>query len=270
MSLKHCVIFSILLIVTVSHLLPDTPVFKEIPCPEPKPRFDAAAMDRNLKEPKYGGTPMYLFLALGKEGKQVVACVADESQGEGKGVDRVYIDINCNKDITEEEECFKLEQPYTASKLRKSKRMKTAPPAHLRGIGWPKGAKSIYTGKLGAHDPDTSYSLKLTFSYSTLYTKWNDGTYREGWHFVPKWSVEKEKALVIRAGGNEFAFKHEEILNKTFIIGDSIKAEATKPFFAGTTHSGYVHWGNKSMKASIESVETPSPYYKIPISIGKA
>ena len=71
-----------------------------IPCPEPKTRFDYTEIDRSLKEPEYGSAKQaYRYFACGPEGKEIVAVVADESQGTGKGVDTFYIDLTVGDTI---------------------------------------------------------------------------------------------------------------------------------------------------------------------------
>lgn len=241
---------------------------KEIPCPEPTPNFKASEMDRTLKEPKYGSeTPAYFFMALGPQGKQVVAFVADESKGQGKGVDTVYVDLNANRDITEEGECFNLEKTGTMNPMRKGRKAKKAPPAYMRKITG--GSHVLSNRKLEIEDPNVSYVVNFGFSFNDLRIRWNDGSYRENWHFVTNWSVDKDKALVIRGGGNEFTLKHEECMGKTLKPGDAVKAEATKPFFAGGNHGGYVHWGNNRMRAWVEP-DPDNKEYMLPIPLGRS
>ena len=81
-------------------------------------RFDYRTIDRTLKEPKYGSArPAYRFLAFGPEGEYVVAMVADESKGTGRGVDVLYLDLNANHDIAEPAERFALKRPRPMKKL---------------------------------------------------------------------------------------------------------------------------------------------------------
>jgi len=56
-----------------------------------------------LKEPRYGSKrPLYFRVVFGKEGKNPMLGVVDESGGTGAGYDVVYVDENMNGDLTDD------------------------------------------------------------------------------------------------------------------------------------------------------------------------
>lgn len=73
----------------------------------PEPVFQpshAADLGRKLpKEPRYGSKrPLYFRVVFGKEGKNPMLGVVDESGGTGAGYDVAYVDENMNGDLTDD------------------------------------------------------------------------------------------------------------------------------------------------------------------------
>lgn len=64
----------------------------------------AADLTRELsKEPRYGSErPLYFRVVFGKEGKNPMLGVVDESGGTGAGYDMAYVDENMNGDLTDD------------------------------------------------------------------------------------------------------------------------------------------------------------------------
>jgi len=60
-------------------------------------------MKEPLKEPRYGsGHPLYFCVVFGKEGKNPMLGVVDESAGTDAGYDVAYVDENMNGDLTDD------------------------------------------------------------------------------------------------------------------------------------------------------------------------
>ncbi len=220
---------------------------RELPCPEPPPTFDHTKIDRTLKEPAYGSLkPAYRFVALGPEGKTIVALVADESKGLGSGVDRIYVDLNANRDITEPGECFVLDRPCPM------KEVKGQPLVTFHITAW--GAGLVKERKLDVPDPTFDYSLAVVSSFLELTAAAKDGSWRvklscaDG--TVP-WGTLKSEAPVFRVGGSEFALRNESFITRfngrgnvyengvgaTLRPGAKIELDGAVPFFAGSSPS---------------------------------
>jgi len=243
-----------------------------MPCPDPRPTFDCAQIDRTLKEPKFGSAkPAYRFFAFGPEGKTIVSLVADESKGTGKGVDTLYIDLNADHDITEPGERFTLE------KARGAKQAPGAAP-HLVLVTLSDWGKDVMKArKLNVADPTFDYTLCVGCSFVDVTTATKDGSWKvrlvasDG--SVP-WSTSRQDAPVFRFGGNEFHLGNEDfVLNvsgrhprpergagRTLRPGTKLKVDAVTPFFAGPSPSVvfrqahcWVPGGYRSLRAWIEA-----------------
>jgi hypothetical protein len=244
---------------------------KELPCPDPKPRFNCDKIDRTLNEPKYGSdAPLYRFFALGPEGKTTVALVADESQGAGKGVDRLYVDLNANRDITEPGERFVLDKPFKVRKARGN--FVTA------GLSnW--GTDVLPKRKLEVPDPTFDYTVHVGYGFVQVETSTKDGSWRvplrilDGGAF---WSTSRAEAPVWRFGGDEIAMRNEDFIltpgrggevrvdgvGKKLQPGMKIGVDAVTPFFAGSSASvsfshgaSYVMGGHPGLRARIEFLD---------------
>jgi len=217
----------------------------EMPCPEPKPTFDHAAIDRRLKEPRYGSLkPAYRFLAFGPEGKTVIALVADESKGLGAGVDTLYVDLNANRDITEPGERFVLDKPSP------TKEAKGQPLVTFHITAWGKGL--VTERKLDVPDPTFDYTLAVVSSFLQVTVAAKDGSWQTRLSCsdgtVP-WGTLKSEAPVFRVGGNEFALRNENFVvthngrhnvyengvGATLRPGAKIELDGAVPFFAGSS-----------------------------------
>jgi len=219
----------------------------ELSCREPQPTFDHARIDRTLKEPTYGSLkPAYRFVALGPEGKTIVALVADESKGLGSGVDRIYVDLNANRDITEPEERFLLDKPCPM------KEVKGQPLVTFAVTAW--GKDLVKERKLDVPDPTLNYSLAVVSSFLELKAAAKDGSWRvklscsDG--TVP-WGTLKSEAPVFRVGGEELSLRNEDFLvthrggrkacgngvGATLRPGAHIELDGAVPFFAGSSPS---------------------------------
>jgi hypothetical protein len=219
----------------------------ELSCPEPKPTFDYATIDRTLKEPAYGSLkPAYRFVALGPEGKTIIALVADESKGLGSGVDTLYVDLNGNRDLTEPEERFVLEKPSPM------KEVKGQPLVTFAVTAW--GKDLVKERKLDVPDPTLNYTLAVVCSFLELKAATKDGSWNtrlvcsDG--TVP-WGTLKSEAPVFRVGGNEFALRNEDFVvtfngrhnvygngvGATLRPGAKIELDGAVPFFAGSSPS---------------------------------
>ncbi|HPD14431.1 MAG TPA: hypothetical protein PLE19_05745 [Planctomycetota bacterium] len=243
----------------------------EAPCPEPKPAFDHAAIDRTLKEPRYGSLkPAYRFLALGPEGKTIVALVADESKGLGSGVDRIYVDLNANRDLTEPDECFVLDKP---SPMRE---VKGQPLVTFHVTAW--GGGLVKERKLDVPDPALDYSLAVVSSFLELTAAAKDGSWRVKLSCsdatVP-WGTLKREAPVFRVGGREFSLRNEDFVvtlqggrkasgngvGATLRPGARIELDGAVPFFAGSSPSVVFAQGHCWVSGGVRGVrgwlETP-------------
>jgi len=239
-------------------------VITALTCPEPKPNFDPARIDRTLKEPRYvSDKPLYHFFAFGPEGKQVAALVIDESQGPGKGYDTLYFDFNANRDITEPGE------KMTLQGVRQPKPAPNDKGFFLVSLSdW--GKPPILKRKLAINDPVFGYAI--TVEAASFFV---DSTLKDGsWHTAIKvddgrtlWSPQKESAQVHRFGGTEFSLRNEGWVGKTFKVGDPIELDLTAPFFAGCSPSVVFHgpeggnWipaGYEDISVRLESLANPS------------
>ncbi|MBM4043153.1 MAG: hypothetical protein FJ290_32085 [Planctomycetes bacterium] len=219
----------------------------ELSCPEPKPAFDHATIDRTLKEPRYGSLkPAYRFVALGPEGKTIVALVADESRGLGSGVDRIYVDLNANRDLTEPGERFLLDKPCPM------KEVKGQPLVTFHITAW--GKDLVKERKLDVPDPTFDYSLAVVSSFLELTAAAKEGSWRVKLSCsdatVP-WGTLKGEAPVFRVGGKEFALRNESFVTRfngrnnvyengvgaTLRPGAKIELDGAVPFFAGSSPS---------------------------------
>lgn len=243
----------------------------EISCPEPKPAFDHTAIDRTLKEPRYDSlNPAYRFLALGPEGKTVVALVADASKGLGTGVDTLYVDLNANRDLTEPGERFTIEKP---SPMRK---VKDQPLVTFHTTAW--GGGLLKERKLDVPDPALDYSLAVVSSFLEVTATAKDGSWRvklscsDG--TVP-WGTLKREAPVFRVGGSEFALRNENFVvtfngrgnvcengvGATLHPGSKIELDGAVPFFAGSSPSvvfAQSHcWVSGGVRGLCGWIETP-------------
>jgi len=274
---------------------------KEMPCPDPLPAFDHTAIDRTLKEPKYGSAmPAYRFLAFGPEGRTIVALVADESQGTGKGYDTLYVDLNADHDLTGPSERFKLDKSAPAKPVH-------GLPSHfvlLTLSDW--GKDVVKPRKLDVPDPTFDYTLGVVSSFVevTTATKNMDesrkgrgakpsartapGSGDNGWKTrlvasdgaVP-WSVLAAEAPVLRFGGSDFHLKNEDFVWKTegrrefrengvgqrLGPGTRIKLDGATPFFAGSSPSVVFRqgscWapgGHQGLRACIEAQGGAAPH----------
>ena len=224
----------------------------EVSCPEPKPKFDPAQMDRTLKEPKYASQkPMYRFFAFGPEGNEVVALVIDESKGTGAGYDTLYIDFNANKDITE---------PGDKIALLSPRQPKTAPRdkgfflVQLSDWGKP---PVVQNKKFDFQDTTFNYTTTMDAAAILLDCVLKDGS----WHTLLRvddgaalWSPRKEDAQVYRFGGNELSFKNEHFVNKTFKPGEALDMNLTAPFFAGSSPSVVFEQGQNWVPAGYDDI----------------
>ena len=252
---------------------------RELPCPEPRPAFDCTKIDRTLKEPAYGSEkPAYRFLAFGPEGKTIVALVADESQGTGKGVDTLYVDLNANHDLTEPRERFSLEKPRPAPEPAS----KTDPSLVTLSLSnW--GKDLVAERPLNVPDTTFAYTLQIGSGFLRVVT-----TAREdGWEIplhaldgsVP-WSTSRERAPVLRFGGREFSLSnesfvwntsgrhatHEPGVGRTLRPGTLLTADAVTPFFAGSSPEAafaanhcWVPRGHRGLRAWVEAKGGPEP-----------
>ena len=67
------------------------------------PSYAADLGREPLKEPRYGSErPLYFRVVFGKEGKNPMLGVVDESGGTGTGYDVAYVDENMNGDLTDD------------------------------------------------------------------------------------------------------------------------------------------------------------------------
>ena len=245
---------------------------REMPCPDPRPAFEPAKIDRSLKEPPYGSTtPAYRFFAFGPEGKTVVAMVADESGGTGTGVDTLYVDLDADRDLTDPNERFL---------LQKARPMKKAPGAapHLVIVSlsdWGKGI--VPERKLDVPDPTFRYTLTVGSSFMRVVTATKDGSWQAPLHIygstVP-WSTSRADAPVFRFGGGELhlrnegfvlapsrgRWKSERGVGRTLRPGTKLKVDAVTPFFAGSSPSVvfaqarcWVPGGHRGLRAWLEA-----------------
>ena len=248
---------------------------REMPCPDEPPSFDPARIDRKLKEPKYGSDrPLYRFFALGPKGETVVAMVADESQGAGKGVDALYVDLNANGDITEPAEKFAVPSPAPPGKCAKSTR---ADLATVQLGRW--GQRVMPETKLPAADDVLDYRMKIESDIVLVFTATHDGSWRVPLRVmgdVP-WSASRERAPVFRVGGSDFHLKNEKFVEthegrRTLYVsgvgrkvrpGTLLSLDGTAPFFAGSSPEAYLGWyyvegGHPGLRAHLESTQDPS------------
>lgn len=250
----------------------------ELPCPEAKPKFNYAEVDRTLKEPTYGSEKRaYRFLVFGPEGKSVMAMVADESEGTGKGVDTLYIDLNCNRDLTEADEKFKLAAKGGMKPARGNGDL-----AIVSLGGWGKGG--IPRRKLAIPDPKFEYEISGHGGGILVDARLKDGSWKTHlWLFgaSTKWSSSKDKAPIFRFGGDEFSLRNENFVRvrkgqkstssvgKTLKPGTNIGYNGAAPFFAGScpgAGGGWVTGGHRNMNVFVESLEpeTKDVIIKIP------
>jgi len=220
----------------------------EVPCPEPKPSFDHARIDRTLKEPAYGSLkPAYRFLAFGPEGKTIIALVADESKGLGSGVDTLYIDLNANRDLTEPGERFLLDKPCPM------KEVKGQPLVTFAVTEW--GKDLVKEHKLDVPDPTFDYTLAIVSSFLELTAAAKDGSWRciklSCSDATVPWGTLRSEAPVFRVGGKEFALRNESFVTRfngrgnayengvgaTLRPGAKIELDGAVPFFAGSSPS---------------------------------
>jgi hypothetical protein len=245
----------------------------KLPCPEPKPAFDPAAIDRSLKEPSYGSaSPAYRFLAFGPEGKSVIAAVADESKGTGTGYDTLYVDLNANHDLTEPGERFTLEKPCSAKKVPGAANTDLV---LLSITGWGK----LLTGdrKLAIADPTFDYMLSFNSSFQEVVTSTKDGSWKvrmvasDG---PAPWSTSRAEAPVFRYGGPDFSLRNENFIlvptdrgyrresgvGRTLRPGTQVDIDGAIPFFAGSSPSAvfaqatcWVPGGVRGLSAWVET-----------------
>jgi len=251
--------------------------------------FDYRKIDRTLVEPKYASTsPAYRFLAFGPEGKTVMAMVIDESGGAGTGVDTLYVDLNANRDLTDDRERFALPAAHKTKKAPGRDDLVFA-----RLAAW--GVTIVPDRKLDVPDPKLTYTLFIGSGFLRVHTRARDGS----WGFPTRvmdgaapWSTDKAAAPVIRFGGGEFTLANEnfarrgagrkvEVVDagkavKTIMPGDNIYVDGTSPFFAGSSpeiHLGkgggvYCPWTDRNIEAWIESASQPGrklvkiPFYR--------
>ena len=252
-------------------------------------KFDYAKIDRTLVEPKYASaTPAYRFLAFGPEGKTVMAMVIDESGGAGTGVNTLYVDLNANRDLTEEGERFALPAPHKTKKAPGSPGRDDLVLARL--AEW--GTTILPARKLEVLDRKLDYTMSIESGFVLVDTRLRDGS----WGFpmrvmddeVP-WSTDKAAAPVVRFGGREFTLANDHFARrqaggnsravdttkpvKTIVPGDNIYLDGTSPFFAGSSPEirlgkgggVYCPWSDRNIEAWIESASEPGrPIVKIP------
>ena len=251
------------------------PAVREMPCPDAPARFDFTAIRRELKEPRYGSDkPLYRFLALGPEGKTIVAMVADESRGEGDGVDTLYVDLNANGDITEPAEKFAVPNPRPPSKPPNP----SEPGLVKLDLGkW--GDRVLPETRLPVPDPALEYRLSADCSIVKVITSTPDGFWRTTRRIMDNtlWSTSRKDAPVFRVGGSEFLFGNENFVEvnkgrgpvfengvgRTLRPGAKLSVDGTVPYFTGASPSAQVGWiyvegGHRNLRAWIESVEDPS------------
>lgn len=251
----------------------DAPVrggaIRELPCPDPKPRFDHTRVDRTLKEPDYGSdAPAYRFLAFGPEGRTLIAMVADESKGSGTGVDLLYADLNANGDLTEPAERFALKNP---GRMRKAGGA-DARLVLLRLADW--GVTVIPKQKLTVPDPAFDYTLSVGYGFIRVDTTTKDKSstfpMRVMDNDVP-WSTSKPTAPVIRFGGDEFSLGNERFARRAgkrlapgedglphVVPGDNIFLDGTAPFFLGSS---------PSVPIGFQSVYCPGGHHRLRATI---
>jgi hypothetical protein len=218
-----------------------------LPCPDPKPKFDHAKINRSLKEPKYGSDkPLYRFFAFGPQGKQIMAAVSDESKGTGKGYDTWYLDLNLNRDITEKSERFNLPSPMRGNFQKNGMFVPRYNPPKL-----------FQEKKLPVKDATFDYSFWIWGGqYWQVKLKVKDNS----WEFMNSlagvnWSPDKNTAPVWRYGGDEFSLANENIakvppitrhskqvsiINGTFPVGTNIVLSGNWLHFLGSSpNRGY-------------------------------
>ncbi len=248
---------------------------REMPCPDAKPAFNYASIDRKLKEPPYGSErPLYRFFAFGPEGKTVMAMVADESAGTGKGVDTLYIDLNANHDLTDPDEKFTLEKPRAPTKPV------AADHPELVRISLTDWAKAILSQRrLDVPDPVFVYHMSVGSGFVHITTTTRDGSWRVPLRLMDDipWSASLAEAPVFRIGGSDFHLKNENFLEvhqgrrtlfengvgRKVRPGSLFSVDGTAPFFAGSSPAAYLGWfyvegGHPGLRAWIESAEDPS------------
>ncbi|KPK83470.1 MAG: hypothetical protein AMJ81_08185 [Phycisphaerae bacterium SM23_33] len=248
--------------------------FTELPHPDPKPRFDHTKIDRRLKQPQYASQrPLYRFLAFGPDGGSIVAMVIDESGGTGRGVDVLYVDLNADHDLTQPSERFALKKAYQPRKLSDGP-LYTCPLTD-----W--GVTLVPRRKLDVPDPKFEYLFSVESGFILVQTTLTD----KSWGFPMRvadggfpWSEDRQKAPVVRFGGDEFTFANEDFARragsrggsvlvdkgkpvKTLRPGDNIYVDGTTPFFLGSSPEirlGQVHglwcpWTDRNIEAWVEA-----------------
>jgi hypothetical protein len=243
----------------------------QLPCPDPKPKFDHTKIDRTIKkEPEYGGKPAYRFWACGPEGKQIIAMVADESKGAGTGVDTLYVDFNANRDLTDEGEKF---SPKKTVKMNlKARGMK--PGWVTVNFGW---ANSTFEKKkINVNDPKFEYYMKGFGGFFYVEVRLKDKSWWTHSRFSDHmpWGTTRENAPVFRLGGEDWMMGNDRFIvrgrrskdtlkidiGRKVTPGMNIRLNGTYPFFAGSTPMPGARWvagGHKNMRAWIEFIDHP-------------
>ena len=244
---------------------------RELPCPEPAPKFDPAKIDRALTEPQYASAkPAYRFLAFGPAGRHIVAMVGDESTGTGKGYDTLYVDLNGNRDLTEKAERF---ASARAGGARRWRGRADGDWITFELTGW--GKTTLKETALPVDDPLLDYSIRVGYGMTLVYSMTKSRDFGAGLrilHARGPWSIRRDTAPVYRFGGPDFSLGNEafvaagkgkrpvSMVHKTVPIGETLKVSGTAPHFAGTTagipFGGgglYVAEGYPTLKAWVES-----------------
>ena len=258
---------------------------REMPCPDPAPAFDPAKIDRTLTTPPFGSqSPAWRFLAFGPEGKTIVALVADESKGTGKGVDTLYVDLNANRDITEAGERFVLGEAKPLKPVRGD--------AHRVLVtlsAWGKGI--VPERKLPVPDPALDYTLTIASSSMLVVTSTKDGSWRAPLSIygpsVP-WSTSRGEAPVFRFGGPDFHLRNESFVlrpvrgrwraesgvGQMLRPGAKLKVDAVTPFFAGSSPDVvfaqarcWISGGHRSFRARLEARGSGGEPLAVPIEL---